>query len=273
MIKQPIPLTPIEVRVLTRCPLHYHFLQQKPSRQVNPAQEELAKLVRETIQELHAAGGPARLSLAECLEKVAHQPQARQMVEPYYHRLEQDWPQMMAGNETMQLRISIGGVSLSLQATVDRLDKTSDGGILAILFRTEDGPLPTETELRQDRAMTIYHALVAATYPLKRPVRIQEWWLSLDQRVTIELSEEEFRHNLSDLREPVQALARSEVMARPGLHCDTCPFKYHGCPVYSHETDGQNDASQSEGSQSEGEDFVLHPPDGKIPPRKWVFKI
>jgi RecB family exonuclease len=268
MIKQPIPLTPIEVRVLTRCPLHYHFLQQKPLMQADPAQEELDKLVRETIQQLHAAGGPARLSLEECLKKVANQSKARQMIERYYHRLEQDWPQMMAGNETMQLRISIGGVSLSLQGTVDRLDKTSDGGILAILFRTEDGPLPTDADLRHDRAMTIYHALVAATYPLKRPVRIQEWWLSLDQRVTIELSEEEFRGNLSDLREPAQALARGEVMARPGLHCDTCPFKYHGCPVYSHEA-----ASQSEGPQSEGDDFALRPPDGKIPPRKWVFKI
>ncbi|MBN1217582.1 MAG: PD-(D/E)XK nuclease family protein [Anaerolineae bacterium] len=273
MIKQPIPLTPIEVRVLTRCPLHYHFLQQKPSRQANPAQEELAKLVRETIQDLHAAGGPARLSLEECLEKVAHQPKARQMVEPYYQRLEQDWSQMMAGNETMQLRISIGGVSLSLQATVDRLDKTSDGGILAILFRMEDGPLPLEEELRQDRAMTIYHALVAATYPLKRPVRIQEWWLTLDQRVTIELSEEEFRGNLSDLREPVQALARGEVMARPGLHCDTCPFKYHGCPVYTHETDAEAEASQDEASQAKAEDFASAAADGKISPRTWIFKI
>jgi hypothetical protein len=263
MIKQPIPLTPIEVRVLTRCPLHYHFRQQKPSMQTEPTQAGLDKSVRETIQDLHAAGGPARLSLEECLKKVATQPKVQQMVERYYHRLEQDWPQMMAGNETMQLRISIGGVSLSLQGTVDRLDKTSDGGILAILFRTEDGPLPTEADLRHDRAMTIYHALVAATYPLKRPVRIQEWWLFLDQRVTIELSEEEFRGNLSDLREPAQALARGEVMARPGLHCDICPFKYHGCPVYSHEAD----------TRSEGDDFALRPPGGKIPPRKWVFKI
>jgi RecB family exonuclease len=263
MIKQPIPLTPLEVRILARCPLHYHFSQQKPSMQTDPAQAKLDKLVRETIQQLHAAGGPARLSLEDCLREIAEQSEAQQMVERYYHRLAQDWPQMMAGNETMQLKISLGGVSLSLRGTVDRLDKTSDGGILAILFRTEDAPIPSPANLRQDHAITIYHALVAATYPLKRPVRIQEWWLRVDQSVTIELSEDEYRGNLSDLREPVQALARSEVMARPGLHCDTCPFKYHGCPVYSHEAEAQD----------EGADFALRPPDGKIPPRKWVFKI
>jgi hypothetical protein len=111
--------------------------------------------------------------------------------------------------------------------------------------------------------MTIYHALVATTYPLKRPVRIQELWLQTDQSVTIELSEDEYRRQLGDLREPVQALARGEVMARPGLHCDICPFKYRGCPVYFHEANAQN----------EEDDFVPSLPRGKIHPRKWIFKI
>jgi hypothetical protein len=186
------------------------------------------------------------------------------MAERYYHHLKQDWTSMIAGNETMQLRISIGRVSLALEATVDRLDKTSDGGILAILFRPENGPLPSERDLHQDHALTIYHALVAATYPLRRPVRIQEWWLRPDQRITIELSEEEYRRKLSDLREPVKALARSEVMARPGLHCETCTFKYRGCPVFAREKEANKDSV---------DDLVPPPQRGKISPRKWVFKI
>ena len=263
MTRQPIPLTPSEVRVLARCPLHYHFLQQKTSVQVDSTQATLDNLVRETIQHLHAAGGPARLSLDDCLIEVANHSQARQIVKRYYQGLVQDWPQMIAGNESMQLRISIGGVSLLLQGTVDRLDKLTDGGILAILFRTENSDPPTTADLRRDHAITIYHALIAATYPLKRPVRIQEWWLLPDEHVTIELSEDEYRHNLSDLREPAQALARGEVMARPGLHCDTCPFKHHGCPVYTHETEFQ------EGD----DDFDSLDSGGKIPPRQWIFKI
>jgi hypothetical protein len=123
--------------------------------------------------------------------------------------------------------------------------------------------VPTEDQLRNNHAMTIYHALVAATYPLKRPVRLQEMWLQPDQRVTIELSEDEYRQKLSDLREPVQALTRGEVMARPGHHCDTCPFQYHGCPVYRHEETNPN----------EDDDFASPPGDGKMSPRKWVFKI
>ncbi len=259
MAKQPILLTPTEVRVLARCPLHYHFLRQS----TKPAESSLDRRVRETIQALHAAGGPARMSLADCLQKTGPPTEARPIIERYYRRLEQDWPNLIAGNEPMQLKISIAGVSLLLQATIDRLDKTSDGGILAILFRTASGPVPSPADLRRDHAMTIYHALVAATYPLKRPVRLQEWWLQPDQTVTIELSEDEYRGNLTDLREPVQALARGEVMARPGLHCEACPFKHRGCPVYAHQTEEQN----------ENDDFAPPDPHGKIHPRKWIFKI
>ncbi len=152
---------------------------------------------------------------------------------------------------------------MALNGTVDRLDRTSDGGILAILFRTDEGSPPRPASLRRDPALAIYHALVASTYPLKRPVRLQQLWLQLDQDITVELSEDEYRHNLGRLREPVQALARGEVMARPGLHCDICPFKYRGCPVYAHD----------EHSKTENADFAPPASDGKISSRKWIFKV
>ena len=262
MTTQPIPLTPQEVNILIECPLHYHFAKQ-PASLAGPAtaQAEVDALVRDTVQQLHAAGGPARFSLADCLVRVAGYPSAVQMVEQYYRRLERDWRQMMAGNEAMSLKISLTGVSLRLNAIIDRLDRTSDGGIMAVLLRTEDGPVPTADDLRRNLAVTIYHALVAATYPLKRPVRIQELWLRSNQEITAELSEDEYRDNLSRLRLPVRALARGEVMARPGLHCDVCPFKYRGCPVYANDPDATPD------------DFDPADSDGKIPPRQWIFKI
>lgn len=259
-MKQPIPLSPLEVQVLARCPLHYHFLQQKSGAVARSGPDSL---VRSTIQQLHAAGGPARMSLDDCLAPVARHPTAREMVARYYHRLAQEWPGVIAANEFMSLKISIGGVSLTLHATIDRLDKTGDGGILAVLFRTGAGPLPLPENLRRDHAITIYHALVAAAYPLKRPVRVQELWLQAGKDVTVELSEAEYRHSLSDLREPVQALARGEVMARPGLHCESCPFKHRGCPVYAHEAE----------TGDEPGDLMPPPQRGKIPPRKWIFKI
>jgi hypothetical protein len=259
MLRQPIPLTPTEARVLAHCSLHYYFLQQSP-RPLDAAQATLDEAVRQAIQELHAAGGPARLSLEQCLAQMGDHPLARSIIERYYRRLAQDWRLMIAGNEMLELKISIGGIPVLLRETVDRLDRTSDGGILAILFRTEPGPLPTADDLRQDHAMTMYHALVAANYPHKRPVRLQEFWLQLDQSVTIELCEEEYRHNLLQLREPIQALARGQVRARPGLHCEICPFKYRGCPVYSHE-------------QNETDDLASDPSTGKINPRQWIFKI
>ncbi|MBE7473237.1 MAG: hypothetical protein DPW09_16595 [Anaerolineae bacterium] len=259
MLRQSISLTPTEARVLAQCSLHYYFLQQAAP-PADPTQATLDETIREAIQALHAAGGPARMSLEQCLAEVAHQPAAQPIIERYYRRLSQDWRQMIAGNETLELKISIGGIPVVLHGTVDRLDKTSDGGILAILFRTEPGPPPDADALRQDHGMTMIHALVAANYPTKRPVRLQELWLQLDQNITIELSEDEYRQNLVHLREPIQALARGQVRARPGLHCELCPFKLRGCPVYAHE---QNDA----------DDLAAAPPASKINPRQWIFKI
>jgi RecB family exonuclease len=259
MSRPVLTFTPGEARILARCSLHYYFQQQSPL-PPDPATAELDRLVREVIQELHAAGGPARLSLERCLVKVQSQPTAQAMIERYYRRLEQDWLRLIAGNEELELKITLAGVPVTLTGTVDRLDKTSDGGILAILFRTSPDPPPSPEELRQDDACTIYHALVAAHYPAKRPVRLQEWWLQANQQITIELSEEEYRANLGRLREPIQALARGQVRAQPGLHCESCPFKYQGCPVYSHE---QNPSS----------DLAASSPTGKMSSRTWVFKI
>ena len=259
-MKSSISLTPHEVSVLTRCPLHYYFLQQHtPAPAPESTQANIDERVRKAINHLHAKGGPARLPLEKLLEAVGNYPQARKMVENYYQRLQQDWPRVMAANEDMSIKISIGGVGLLLHGVIDRLDKTRDGGILAIQFCTANQPLPAADDLRQEPATTIYHLLTASTYPLKRPVRFQQLWLYPNQDVTIELSEEEYRHNLGNLQDPVRALARNQTRARPGLHCDTCPFKENGCPVYP------------QTGQTENIDFDLTDSDGKIQSRNWIF--
>src|SRR5262245_4682097 len=120
MSKQPIILTPEDVSVLISCPLHYHFLQQKAALPASAAAEaELDRLVKNSIQALHAAGGPARLSLEDCLWPVIFHPAARQMVESYYGRLKRDWSRILAVQEAMTLKISLAGVFFVLEATVD----------------------------------------------------------------------------------------------------------------------------------------------------------
>jgi RecB family exonuclease len=254
MVSQPITLLPEDVAILVECPLHYHFQRQ----QTNPTPgDDLEPVVRQIIHQLHAAGGPYRVSLRRCLAPLQHQPVAQRLVERYYTRLRQEWTGVIASNETLELKITIAGVGLRLEATPDRLSQADDGGISVVLIHTGSSPLPPATELRRNPANTIYHALVATAYPLKRPVRIQELWLQHDQAVTIELTEEEYRHNLSRLREPVRDLARGQVQARPGHHCDRCPFKSQGCPVYAHDES----------------DFETHRSDGTITNREWVYNI
>lgn len=257
MTAQPIHLTPDEVEILIQCPLHFHFCRQE-SESTDPA-AELERLVRDSIHHLHAQGGPGRVSLRRCLAPIQHHRAAQKLVERYYLRLRQDWASMIASNESLALKITIAGVPLQLDATVDRLNTTPDGGIVATLIRTQAAPPPDDSQHRSSPKFTVYHALVATAYPLKRPVRIQELWLQPNREITIELSEAEYRQNLGRLREPVQGLARGQVRARPGLHCDHCPYKHAGCPVYAHHNSPDNFDSPS--------------PDGKIHPRQWLFEI
>lgn len=258
MTTQPIHLTPDDVEILIQCPLHYHFRRQE-SETPPPAAQELERLVRESIHRLHAQGGPGRVSLRRCLAPIQHHKAAQKLVERYYLRLRQDWASTIASNESLALKITIAGVPLQLNATVDRLNTSADGGIVAMLIRTQAETPPDDPQHRISPKFTIYHALVATAYPLKRPVRIQELWLQHNQQVTIELSEAEYRQNLNRLREPVLGLSKGQVRARPGLHCDSCPYKLAGCPVYAH--------------HNSSDDFDSPPPDGKIHPRQWLFEI
>lgn len=258
MTQQPITLSPNDVTALLACSLQFHFSQQNIGLPESD-HAELDRRLRRVLNKLHAAGGPARLPLDKYLAPVEHYPLAHQMAETYYHRLRRDWRQVIAINEELSLKISLAGVPLVLRGTVDRLDQTRDGGILAILFCTQTGPLPDPDQFRRSPDSTIFHALVAAAYPLKRPVRLQQLWLYHNQDITIELSEDEYRANLGRLRSPVQALVRGEVNARPGHHCESCPYKFNGCPVYS------------QPEETNPEDFAAFPSDGKIQSRRWIF--
>lgn len=241
-------LTPRGLRLLAQCPLHFHFEQQSPLAGLSDEDREIDQWLRSTLHALHAQGGPQRLNLPAVLNLLAAQVGAegaqpgaslilaRQVVAAYHRRLRGEWAQMLASNETLRLQLRLGRATVSLTAEIDRLDRADDGGITATEFVTGPGPAPDPLSLATDPGITAFHALAAAAYPTKRPVRVRQLWLRLDQTVEVELSEAEYRRNLSALRAPVEALVEEEFVARPGVHCEVCPFKYKGCPIYLHET-------------------------------------
>jgi hypothetical protein len=255
-------LTPNGLRILAKCPLHYHFRQQHP--QTGLSDEDLAVdvLLRETLRALHVKGGPQRLNLPSTLDLLTGLARqegilddavlrtVRQAVAAYHRRLRQDWARMLASNETLHLQLKLGQATIALEAEIDRLDRTADQGIAATEFKTGQGPAPDEEALAADPGTTALHALVAAAYPAKRPVRVRQWWLRLDRVVEVELSETEYRRNLGVLPGPVQALVQGEIVARPGLHCEVCPFKYAGCPIYAHEVPPESPQSPAQTATS-----------------------
>ncbi|MFQ5611696.1 MAG: PD-(D/E)XK nuclease family protein [Anaerolineae bacterium] len=241
-------LTPDDFRILGQCPLHYHFRQQQPVAGVSQEDREIDHLLRVTLRALHAQGGPGRMKLPAALDLLAAQARsagglaesvlmvARQALAAYHRRLRREWPDMIASNETLQLPLTLGRKTVRLSAEVDRLDRAADGGVVVTELKTGPGPLPDPETLTTDLGLTALHALTAASYPAKRPVRVRQLWLRTDDVLEVELSEAQYRRNISALRKSIETLLAGQFLARPGAYCDNCYFKFKGCPVYAHET-------------------------------------
>ena len=243
---QPKPtFSPIELAAISDCTLKFQFLGQ--AGQLRAWQTDpLTTTVRQTINELHANGGPYRLNLPATLRKlgqfvppdlqtdVEFNTVVRQMIIAYHRRLKDDWAKVIASHEEMQLSLRLQRSFIQVEGIVDRVDKEADGGITAVKLIPSLAPLPESLadEGEANIEATLLHALVAATYPHRRPVRVKLLWLYHNQAHVIELTEKQYRHNLGRMQGQLQAWLEGRIMARPGSYCSTCPFRTQGCPIY-----------------------------------------
>lgn len=273
MAQLPI-FSPTELAIITDCTLHYYFWQQSPL----PAETTpLETVVRETIAHLHAAGGPHRLNLPATLRHMTQlipetqrtdvplQMAARQMVANYHRRLKGEWAKVIASNETMALSIRLRRSTVRVETVVDRVDKEQDGGITVVNFRPSPEPTP-ERDLETDAETTLLHALVAAAYPDKRPVRIKYLWLYHNQEDVVELTERQYRANLEKVRARAQAWVEGEILARPGPYCAACPFKYQGCPIYQNEQNEGPDDLAADDTKSASSNLPESSPPATLSP-------
>lgn len=259
--------SPLELQRIADCSLQHHFYQQTPVQQ----SALLNRVVRGTIQHLHAAGGPNRLNLPATLRHMARliPPEsgrdtaltagAQRMVSAYHRRLRHEWPKIVAGNELLSLTLRLKRAAVRCRTVVDRLDMEDDGGITVITFTTRPGappPLPPEENIEA----TMLHALAAAAYPHRRPVRVAWRNLHHDRDLTLELAERRYRQNLEAVKTRLQAWLDGEILARPGLHCDRCPFKHHGCPLYPNDS-----------PEEDAPDLPESAPPATLSERRWTF--
>lgn len=279
---QPQLLTPTELHRITTCSLQHHFWQQSPP----PDVDLLDKIVLETIAYLHASGGPRRLNLPATLRQLGQfipskvhddtllLSTAQQMLVNYHRRLRQEWPKMIASNELLGLNLRLKRSVVRCEGTMDRLDQEEDGGITVVSFITETAPMSDFVTTDNIQA-TMLHALTAAAYPHKRPVRLKRLWLAHDQVQTIELAEKVYRHNLERMRERVQNWLNGETLARPGLYCDMCPFQYQGCPIYTtaddDDFDSPDELESEQPAQNDEDNLSDSASPATLSSRQWTF--
>lgn len=232
----PPTFSPNELQHIVDCSLQHHFWLQT-DREPSPADDAITR----TIHHLHASGGPRRLNLPATLRFAGAQlptdvdtatiAEVRAIIAAYHRRLRQNWAQIVAGNEALALNIALPRTTAQIAATIHRIDKMDDGGITAMQFILPNANPPPLHAM--DIAATALHALAAAEYPHRRPVQVAYYWLAEDRIETRQLTETAYRENLHRLKARLQLWLDGEILARPGLHCNRCPFKSAGCPLYA----------------------------------------
>lgn len=230
-----VTFSPIELQHIADCSLQHHFW-----RQTDPYLPATDDTLLQTIHHLHASGGPRRMNLPAMLRfsgtllpsdtDAATLTTIREILATYHRRLRQEWENIVASNETLTLEIAMPRQAVQIEETIHRIDKSDDGGITAIQFVPPGSDMPSIHDF--GIAATALHALVASEYPHRRPVRVAYFRLGEDRFDTIEFTEKSFRANFQRLKSRLQLWLNGEILARPGLHCDACPFKYAGCPLY-----------------------------------------
>ncbi|MEM7029262.1 MAG: PD-(D/E)XK nuclease family protein [Chloroflexota bacterium] len=263
-----LPLySPTDLNHITDCTLKYSFFQQLDAAshdavgfdevlyidETSSSNNLLEMAVLKTIQHLHASGGPFRLNLPSALRALGQYFSelkvqgkgdyvlARQIVANYHRQLKTEWVNVIASNELMTLTIRLRYQTIQAEAIIDRVDKAADGGITGVKFILSPDRTPDDIGLNTIET-TILHALIAATYPNRRPVRLKYVQLDHPQTKNIELNEKEFRQNWAKMKARVQAWLDGEILARPGPYCDRCPFQYQGCPLFTApEIDGDSE--------------------------------
>lgn len=228
--------TPTELQLLTDCALQLHLsLQEDPAEDTNGNDAIL-----DTIRYLHAGGGPHRLNLPALLRYLEKQfdpadtaiGRARKIIADYHHQLRQEWANIIAVNETLSLKIPLTDGFLLCENSIDRLDKNTKGGVSVIKFILADSPPEPLSE--KSIEATMRHALIAAAYPQHRPITLVFRWLAHGHDESIQLSEKNYRENLTRVKTRSRAWFNGKTMARPGLHCQHCQFQFNGCPIPHH---------------------------------------
>jgi len=151
----------------------------------------------------------------------------------YYQRNEPfDRAVTLGLEERVELSLDSGN-RYRLQGYIDRIARAGDGVYEIHDYKTSSS-LPSDTDLRNDRQLSLYQMAVEKRFTDAREVRLIWHYLAFDQKLTSSRTREQLEQQRATTMRAIDTIeAASDYPARESALCRWCEYR-DICPVQKH---------------------------------------
>lgn len=166
--------------------------------------------------------------------------QAVKIMKDYYAKNYPSQFTVLALETMFEVPLPVAGQQHLLTGKIDRVDKTEDGLLEVIDYKTTK-KMPSQDAVDKDLQLAVYHLGVANRWPTlvkeERPLKTSLYFLKHGEK----LSSTRTAENLAETKESItrdfeiidKAFKESQFPATPNVLCDWCEFQRH-CPFFKH---------------------------------------
>jgi len=238
-----------------RCPLKFKFQYVDKIRTPKSKDALFGTLLHSALKILHEPGLiiPAEEDILKFIsdkwdpsiysseqESTLNFAQAIKIMKDYYAKNYPSQFTVLALETMFEVPLQVAGQQHLLTGKIDRVDKTQDGLLEVIDYKTTK-KMPSQEAVDKDLQLAVYHLGVANRWPTlvkeERPLKTSLYFLKHGEK----LSSTRTAANLAETKESItrdfevidKAFKESKFPATPNVLCDWCEFQRH-CPFFKH---------------------------------------
>jgi len=166
--------------------------------------------------------------------------QAVKIMKDYYAKNYPSQFTVLALETMFEVPLQVGAEKHLLTGKIDRVDKTQDGLLEVIDYKTSK-KMPSQEAINQDLQLAVYHLGVANRWPSlvreDRPLKTSLYFLKHGEKLSTTRTTQDLAATeesiIKDFETIGQAAKDAKFPPTPNVLCDWCEFQRH-CPYFKH---------------------------------------